>query len=304
MNSTLATRLCPICGADHKQATLFLESSWDPKKASSFTYASRKDPEYMSFRLLTCQQCDVVYAAEAPKNEAILEAYQEADYDSSEEAILAAKSYAGALAQELNQLKHKELLLEIGAGTGVFLEALEPWGFKKRIGFEPSEAALKAAKEQTRSLLVHGIFKASDFPSGSASVIACFMTMEHVEGPRALVEESLSTLAAGGMIAIVVHDRKAWVNRLLGRKSPIIDVEHLQIFSKKSIRKLLEDVGFVGVKVRAFKNSYPLSYWNRLFPFPKPIKQFTGSILKWTGIGKIRFGINVGNLMVTGYKKS
>ena len=43
---------------------------------------------------------------------------------------------------------------------------------------------------------------------------------------------------------IVCHDRRAPLNRALGARSPIMDIEHLQLFSQASARALLERTGF------------------------------------------------------------
>lgn len=65
---------------------------------------------------------------------------------------------------------------------------------------------------------------------------------------------------------MVGHDRPAPVNRLLGRRSPIYDIQHLQLFCPGSLRELLERAGFRDVQVRRFRTRYPLRYWLRSAP--------------------------------------
>ena len=70
------------------------------------------------------------------------------------------------------------------------------------------------------------------------------MTIEHVPDPAQLCRDALDLLAPGGALMLVCHDRRAPLNRALGTRSPIMDIEHLQLFSQASARALLERTGF------------------------------------------------------------
>jgi hypothetical protein len=106
-----------------------------------------------------------------------------------------------------------------------------------------------------------------------------------------------------GIMASVVHDWRAWNNRVLGRRAPIIDIEHLQLFSRRSIAELYRRAGFVDIECQSFKNRYRIDYWNRLLPTPSFMKRGLELALKKTGIGRVRLSMNVGNLMVVARKK-
>ncbi len=66
----------------------------------------------------------------------------------------------------------------------------------------------------------------------------------------------------------MTHDYRAPINRLLGRRSPIIDIEHMQLFCPASLDRLLGEAGFADIAIRAIRNRYPLRYWLRLRPLP------------------------------------
>ena len=82
-------------------------------------------------------------------------------------------------------------------------------------------------------------------------------------------DDLFKLLNKSGVLFIVCHSYNSIVNRILGMKSPIYDIEHLQIFSKKGIKKLFELSGFKNITIFTIFNSYPISYWTKLFPFPK-----------------------------------
>ena len=269
----MQTRCCPVCGVGEPQSTVFLEASFDPARLTDASFASRKTPEFMSYRLLRCLACHTVYAAAAPPPEMLANAYAAAAYDSAEEASLAADTYAAALAPALALLPHRGRVLEIGTGTGALLARMLRAGFAQAVGVEPSRAAISQADPAVRPMITEGVFTETDFEPESFDLICCFQTLEHVPDPRALVRSCARLLRPGGMLALVTHDYAAPLNRLLGRRSPIIDIEHLQLFCRASLDRLLRDAGLPTQQTHVLVNRYPLRYWLRLMPLPEGLKR-------------------------------
>jgi len=298
----LETRDCPVCGASAERATLFLEASYDPAQITAASFASRKAPEFMSYRLLRCGGCETVYASEAPPAGVLAAAYSQADYDSGEAAALAADTYAAALAPTIDALPPRGRALEIGTGTGALLDRLLEAGFEDVVGVEPSGAAIAAASPSVRGLIRQGVFVETDFAPESFDLICCFQTLEHVPDPRSLARSCVRLLRPGGVLALVSHDYTGLLNRMLGRRSPIIDIEHLQLFCPVSIDRLMDNAGLRAREVRTLKNSYPLHYWLRLTPLPRGIKHVLVRLFDAARIGHVRFSANVGNLLAIGHK--
>jgi SAM-dependent methyltransferase len=297
------SRNCPICNASAEQASIFMRENIDPSKISSFSFASRKAPEWMCHQLLLCQQCSLVYSPNPPSADNLARAYHEAAYDSSEEASDAAKSYMKAIAPAIKQLTSKKSALEIGTGTGIFLEFLSRDGFEEVIGIEPSIVAIQVAPIGRQGWIRHGIFREEDFAPESFDIICCFMTYEHVQDPMALTESAFRLLKKGGALVGVTHDYQSWLNRFLGKRSPIIDIEHMQLFSKQSAKVMFQRAGFENVSLSSFVNKYSLQYWLRLSPIPKFLKLFLSKIFSLPILNSIRIGINVGNIVTIGYRQ-
>ncbi len=295
-------RSCPVCHTGSEKAKLFLEKNIDPAKLSEFSFASRKTPEFMCHRLVQCPTCDLVYANQPPGEDELAHAYHVADYDSSEEANDAAAAYIRAIRPTLNTLVRCQSVLEIGTGTGIFLEYLSREGFTELVGVEPSSAAIAAAPIHRQAWIREGMFDEKDFAPESFDLICCFMTMEHVRDPNIIASAALRLLRPGGAFVTVTHDYRGVVNRLLGKRSPIIDIEHMQLFSKGSLRFLFDRVGYTGVTVNALVNTYSLQYWMRLAPLPRGLKQSVSGLLSRIGVDHVKLGVNVGNLITTGFK--
>jgi SAM-dependent methyltransferase len=293
-------RNCPVCDKDSGQ--LFAEARLDPNRIGEFAYASRKLPEYMHHRLMICSPCDVIYASPVPDTSELESAYEAAAFDSQQEAGYAAKTYIQSLQSILMRLPDRVGALDVGAGGGAFCGELKTRGFSDVIGLEPSSAPIASACEQVRDCLRQEMFAPDLFPPGQFSLVTCFQTIEHVSNPAQLCHEAVRLLKPGGALCLVAHNRRALSCRLLGRRSPIFDIEHLQLFSPSSLRRLLEDSGLKSVVVKPLFNRYPISYWTRLFPFPPAIKSALLWSLRTNYIGGTPLTLPAGNLLAYGFR--
>lgn len=295
-------RACPVCGLSGAAASVFLAENIDASRLSASSYASRKLPEYMSHRLLRCPGCALVYAPCPPAPEQLAAAYRQASYDSAQEAQDAADAYFTAIAPLLQKLPGRRSALEIGTGTAAFLEHLARAGFARVTGVEPSEAAIAAAPAHRRGWIRPGVFEHQDFAPESFDLVCCFMTLEHVADPAALLAAAWRLLRPGGAFVSVTHDYRSPVNRLLGKRSPIIDIEHLQLFCEKSLRTLFARAAYADVSARAFANRYAISYWLRLTPLPPGLKAGLSRWLDATALGRCKLSARVGNTLCLGFK--
>ena len=281
---------------------LFAQENIDVSRLTDFSFASRKTPEYMCHRLVQCRVCDLVFVPDPPVQSELANAYHSAGYDSTEEANDAAASYIMAIQPVLSKLRQTDSALEIGTGTAIFLEHLQGVGFRYLCGVEPSTAAIEAAPPNRRAWIREGIFNGADFDGESFDLVCCFMTMEHVSDPRYVAEAVHSLLRPGGAFVTVTHDYRSLVNRLLGKRSPIIDIEHMQLFSEKSMRELMQRTGYAEVSSRAFSNRYSVQYWLRLMPLPGILKRAATSVTRTLRLGGKKITIHVGNMIAYGFK--
>ncbi|HEY0779295.1 MAG TPA: class I SAM-dependent methyltransferase [Gemmatirosa sp.] len=297
----MTSRACPVCGRGDA-SRLFAESTVDPAKLDAFAFASRKMPEYMHHRLLECTACDTLYASPVPARAELEAAYEAAAFDSGVEAGYASRTYGRLLASVCPALPDRAAALDIGTGDGAFLGELLAAGFGRVAGVEPSSAPIEAADPAVRSLIVRGLFDPADHEPASYSLITCFQTMEHVDDPVHLCRGAFGLLKPGGALFLIGHDRRALSAKLLGRRSPIFDVEHLQLFSPRSARVLMERTGYERVRVEAFVNRYPLRYWAKLLPLPAAAKRSTLGLLNVSGVGRLPIALPVGNMAIVGFR--
>lgn len=294
-------RRCPLCRTSD-QSVLFAEARLDAGQLDQFAFASRKLPEYMHHRLQLCRACDLVYVDSPPETASLQEAYAEAAFDSGVEAAYAARTYVRILGPMFSKLPDRVGAVDIGTGDGVFLRELQNAGFSEVWGVEPSRAPIAAAAPEIRDRIRLGFFQRGAFPDSSCALVTCFQTIEHVADPVALCEGARDLLKPGGLFCLVGHNRRAASAKILGRRSPIYDIEHLQLFSSASLTRLLSQTGFRNIKVRPFWNRYPAAYWTKLFPFPARMKRALISGLNAVGVGQLPLSVPAGNLVAWGVK--
>jgi SAM-dependent methyltransferase len=268
----LTPRACPICGNTDESHERYAERI-DTARLGALSYSSRKEPEYVNLRMVVCPACELLYAPRVPPAEYLERAYAGTGFDAAGEARHAAASYAEALRARLHELPDRQSALEIGAGNGAFLAQLRSLGFAEVIGIEPSIAAVRDAAPEVRPLIRVESFDPGDLPQAHFSLVAANQTIEHVAEPLALLAAVRALLKPDGLLMMVSHDYRHPLMRLLGSRSPIIDIEHLQVFSRASLRAALERAGFAAVRIAPFANRYPLHYWIRLAPLPRLVKR-------------------------------
>jgi SAM-dependent methyltransferase len=297
----LTERCCPSCGSTD-DSRIFAEQHLDMAALDEHAFASRKRPELMRLRLVDCPVCDLVYASPVPSPDALAQAYEAAAFDSAEEARYAARSYAEQLEDIFATLPDRRGAIDIGTGEGAFLAELLKRSFTDVAGVEPSSAPIAAADADIAELIEHGVFHPRIRPPDSLSLATCFQTIEHVPDPAELVRGAAALLKPGGVLAIVCHDRRAPLNRALGLRSPIVDIEHMQLFSPRSIGELLRGAGLRDVGHRPIRNRYPIRYWARLSPLPERVQTVVSGALERSGVGARPLTMPVGNLLAWGVR--
>ncbi len=297
----LLPRDCPICHS-FEESRPYAPANVNLKELGGFAFASRKLPEYMHWRLVECRRCDLLYANPAPSLEDLASLYREAAFDSREEARWASRTYGRLLRQVIPRLPDRTRAVDVGTGDGVFLRELLAAGFREVAGIEPSAAPIAAADEEIRPLIRRDIFRPDSYPADSLSLITCFQTIEHLADPLSFCRDAWRALRPGGALFLIGHNRRALSARVLGRRSPIFDIEHLQLFSPASVRALLVESGFDSVRIRTVYNRYPIRYWARLFPFPKGLKPRILAALQRSGVGGWTVPLAAGNLAAFAFK--
>jgi len=92
-------------------------------------------------------------------------------------------------------------LLDIGCGTGEFLDQARAAGFKVT-GIEPSATACRLAGERHR--VIHGKFEEASIPDRAYDVVTFWSVLEHVPRPLAFLEKVRTVASPDAVLAFRV----------------------------------------------------------------------------------------------------
>ncbi len=294
-------RSCPLCGSTEVHREL-AKLSFEESKIGRHTFSSRKEPDNLTNRMIICAVCDLAYADPIPQISWIRDQYVQSAFHALRESQLAAENHLRVSSEILKILPDMDGALDIGAGDGAFLRMLKATGFSNIQGVEPSIEASSRASVQVRDVIKEGFYCDSDYEENTFSLVSCFQTLEHVAAAKEISNSVFRILKPGGVFIVSVHNYRSITAKILRERSPIFDIEHLQLFSKKSLSELFLHAGFETHAIRNMRNDYPISYWLRLAPIYRPIKKVLQKTMEFSPIGSITMPLWAGNLWGYGVK--
>ena len=284
---------CPVCNKSDN-SKIFLKETYDFSKIEDLDFAARPMPNHAHFAYKRCNECGALFVESALTPDELDIIYKNSSFDEKEEGCQASETYAYYTKKKITN--HKGKAMDIGASEGSFLLELLKLGYEDVSGVEPTKAAIEKADPLIKDKLINSMFNADDFPKNEYDLISFFQVIEHVSNPTEVLSGIHELLREDGRIIIVCHNYRSLINRIMRGKSPIYNLEHLQIFSKKPIIKLLEKCGYSDIHTFRVTNKYALSYWVRLLPMPMRLKKITLSVLKKIRMDKIKIGIPGSNM--------
>ena len=157
-------------------------------------------------------------------------------------------------------------------------------------------AAIASADPSIRPHMICDLMRPGLFEAEQFDVVCMFQTFDHITDPNALLDECFRVLKPGGFLLCLNHNVEAPSARLLGERSPIVDVEHPFLYSPKTMAKVAEAHGFVVAESGPARNRVTVRYLAWLAPQPAAIKRRVLDWLKNARIGRLTFSVPLGNL--------
>ncbi|HYL34754.1 MAG TPA: class I SAM-dependent methyltransferase [Bryobacteraceae bacterium] len=164
-------------------------------------------------------------------------------------------------------------LIDIGAASGFFLSLARRRGWRVS-GVEPSDFASSLARDKGLDVRT-GTVENCHFAAGAFDVVTMWDVIEHIPDPRRAIASIVSLLKPGGLIAINTPDSTCLLARLLKTKwHLVVPPEHLNLFSRESLRLLLAKHGLEVLEAATIGKTFTVQYvlmtlahWQRLHVF-------------------------------------
>jgi len=172
-------------------------------------------------------------------------------------------------------------IIDIGTGDGLFIETLSERGYENLHAHEIPKMDLSKIKGIARK--VYQDFDYQAIPSDSFDAVTMLDLIEHVIDPRHLLQNCGRVLKKGGAVYFhtpVVTRTDRFMH--LVQKAPVIgaagriwqrgrtSIFHLQNFTEKSLRMLLEECGFTDIDIKVGNElSWPITLYVRVYLLEK-----------------------------------
>jgi 2-polyprenyl-3-methyl-5-hydroxy-6-metoxy-1,4-benzoquinol methylase len=226
---------CPVCGGE--------------KIAYKLT-ASDHTVSYERFEIWECADCTFRFTQNIPAQEEIGKYYQSDDYISHSDTKKGLINSLYHLVRNFT-LKGKKntiikytgvkqgAILDIGAGTGAFLNTMKSAGWECT-GLEPSEEARQTA-QQLYGLSLQSADNLFSLPPGAFDAITMWHVLEHVHDLKGYTAKLRELLKPGGKLFIAVPNYTSYDAQAYQEFWAAYDVpRHLYHFSPASMRQLLK----------------------------------------------------------------
>ena len=246
--------------------------------------------------MVRCRRCGLVRADPVLDPTRSAELYRSSTFDYAEELDGLRTTYGTALDRLAATAPGRRGLVDIGCGNGFVLEVARARGWTDLRGVEPSSDAIARAPAAVGELIVQDVMRAGLLPHGSFDAVTLFQVLDHIPEPLALLQECRAILRERGVILALNHNVTAWSARLLGERSPIVDVEHTYLYSPATMRRLFENAGFDVLTVGPVRNTYSLTYLMHLLPMPQSAKTAALARLAGSRLGRVQATVPLGNL--------
>jgi len=258
-NDFMAVR-CDLCGADNYE--LVYKTYEGDLGALEPDYKVSDHGGVQAVRIVRCRKCGLIYANPRPSA-----SFLAANYCAMEDQDYLEQEVGRRLAARLVLKKVRRFqrrgrrLLDIGCCAGFLLDEARRAGWEVA-GVELSEWAVRFARERLLLTGVHqGTLQDAGFEPNSFDAVVMTDTIEHLFSPREVLVAVRRLLKPTGVLCLNTPDIDSWVSRALKARWWGVKQAHLYYFSRRTMRRLLRETGYVPVHFGTHARSFALSYW-------------------------------------------
>jgi SAM-dependent methyltransferase len=190
-------------------------------------------------------------------------------------AKLAALPLTGAVRKratfELEVLLHPYVeagsLLEVGCGSGMYLDLMRALGWSRVVGVDINARAIQQARDDLGIEAYCGNLEDAHFVASTFDAVSLSHTLEHVPEPVEFLREVSRLMKPGGRLAIIVPNMESRGAKHFGAHWYHLDSpRHMVNFGRRSLNTALARAGF---QLQSLKTNSRISYQTALFSYSR-----------------------------------
>ncbi|MDJ1473114.1 class I SAM-dependent methyltransferase [Xanthocytophaga flava] len=209
------------------------------------------------FQIVRCESCGFKFTNPRPAAHEIGAFYQSEDYISHSNTNKGLINKAYQIVRNytlknklklINSLHTKGTLLDIGCGTGAFLQTCSSAGWQVK-GTEPDSNA-RAFAGSNNQLTIEPDFLTA-YPDEQFDIITMWHVLEHVHLLSETLDKLRRNLSSDGKLVIAVPNSESYDAKYYNQYWAAYDVpRHLYHFAPKTLTQLIEKFGFKIAEVK------------------------------------------------------
>lgn len=289
---------CAICDSldDYK---ILYQKNFSEKDLNTDVFSARRLPDGSHYQMVICNKDGLVRSNPILESEKLAKLYKDSKFTYGDEVKNLQTTYIEVLKQILSKISKDDNILEIGCGNGFVLEKLYQMGYKNVYGIEPGKEAVDKATENIKKNILVDILKPNLFKSKKFKLIFFFQTLDHIPNPNGFLNECYKIMDNNAYILAFNHNVNSFSAKLMGERSPIIDIEHTYLYNPETIKLFFEKHDLKLVKAYSPANMISLWHFIWLLPLPSFIKKII-LLNKW--LENIDIKLKLGNLCIIAKK--
>jgi len=285
---------CPVC-SENDYKVLYPDTLG--KNPPIFGYKWVPEIRKM-YRTVRCNSCGHVYCS--PRLEDMYKYYQDViDEDYLKNEALRTQTAKHVL-PTIRRFVPSGRLLDVGCSTGDFLSVARD--FYDVEGLELSDWALEIAKK--RGLTIHKKKLSEMTGTGCLyDIITMWGVIEHLEYPLIEMQNVNHLLNKGGIACFWTGNIDSIYAKLFGRNWWYILGQHIQLFSKRSLDRLMHDTGFERLSIGIYPYVMSFKYLGislSRYPF---VGTLAKKLFRLMGLEKRTFTLKKSDEMFAIYRK-
>ncbi|VVB50975.1 Ubiquinone biosynthesis O-methyltransferase [uncultured archaeon] len=208
------------------------------------------------YDIAECQKCRLTYVNPLPTQKELSDFYtNQFDYTYLFAANTRLKKANNNRAKKIREIKPQKnaTLLDVGCGSGQFLDAARKQGFQVT-GIEVGKDAAEHARKTYDLTIIESDLTAAKLPTASYDIVCLHHVLEHLSNPASYLSEIRRLLKPKGLLVIQTPNIGGLPSRLFGKNWEwITPPKHLTYFTPKTLARILEENGFTVEKTETVR---------------------------------------------------